>query len=429
MTRLTLSVLGALQVTLGGEPVNTFRSAKTRALLVYLALESNRPHTRDALAGLLWPDQSNQTARDNLRQTLAILRKAIGDAENAQSPSLDITRNTIQFNLGSDHFVDAVAFTTLINACAAHRHRHSETCPSCAENRRQAVALYRGDFIDQFYLSDSDAFEEWAVLKRGRLRELALDALCQLAEFHTAHGDHQQSLTYAQRQLELDPWCEEAHQQAMRALALAGRYSAALSQYETCRRGLADEIGVEPTEETKALYQAIREHALGTRENNAQSPLLFRAPPCNLPAPVTPLFGRTSELAEFARLLSDPGCHLISITGPGGVGKTRLAMAAAAQQRIDFKDGVFFVSLASLDSAQLIAPTILADLEVPSTGSPNPEQQLINYLREREVLLVLDNMEHLLDGTQLVAELLRRADRERSACRLVDPLFELDDFF
>ena len=244
MTRLTLSVLGALQVTLGGEPVNTFRSAKTRALLVYLALESNRPHTRDALAGLLWPDQSNQTARDNLRQTLAILRKAIGDAENAQSPSLDITRNTIQFNLGSDHFVDAVAFTTLINACAAHRHRHSETCPSCAENRRQAVALYRGDFIDQFYLSDSDPFEEWAVLKRGRLRELALDALCQLTEFHTAHGDHQQSLTYAQRQLELDPWCEEAHQQAMRALALAGRYSAALSQYETCRRGLADEIGM-----------------------------------------------------------------------------------------------------------------------------------------------------------------------------------------
>ncbi len=411
MTHLILSVLGALQVSVEGEPVKAFRTAKTRALLVYLALESNRPHSRDALAGLLWPDQPNQTARDNLRQTLAILRKAIGDSGNAQSPSLDITRDTIQFNPGSDHFVDAVAFTTLLNACATHPHRHSETCRSCAASRLKAVELYRGDFIDQFYLNDSAPFEEWALLKRERLRALALETLYQLAEFHTVHGDHQQALAFALRQLELDPWCEEAHRQAMRALALDGQHSAALAQYEHCQRRLADELGVAPAQETIALYEVIKAQAVGIVENNSPSPLLFRFPVCNLPSPVTPLLGRVAELADLDRLLSDPGCRLISIVGPGGAGKTRLAIAAAAEKKFEFKDGVFFVSLASLDSADLLAPTLLVAIGAPSQGQRDSVQQLFNYLREREVLLVLDNLEHLLEGTQLLAELLRRAPR------------------
>ncbi len=411
MTHLSLSVFGALQVCVDGQPVKTFRSVKSRALLVYLAMESDRPHTRDAIAGLLWPEQPNQTARDNLRQTLAILRKTIGDSDDAPSPLLEVTRSTIQFNPSSDYSVDAIKFSSLLDACTRHRHRHSETCRVCAESRRQVVELYCGDFLDQFYLSDSAPFEEWALLKRERLREQALAALAQLVEFHTRHGDHKQSLSFALRQLDLDPWREEAHRQAMRALALDGRLSAALAQYENCRRGLADEMGVEPAQETISLYEAIKEQAGGAPEQDHPSPLDFPSPPCSLPSPVTPLLGREAELAELDRLLSDPSCRLVSVAGPGGVGKTRLAIAAGAQQTIEFNDGVFFVSLASVDSANLIAPTMLAALGVSLQRGKDTEQQLMSYLREREVLLVLDNLEHLLEGTQLLAEILRRAPR------------------
>ncbi len=158
-----------------------------------------------------------------------------------------------------------------------------------------------------------------------------------------------------------------------------------------------------------ARRRTIHPRALGAPENNLPSPLLVRSPGYHLPSPVTPLLGRAAELADLDRLLSDPDCRLISIVGPGGIGKTRLAIAAAAEKELEFKDGVFFISLASLGSADLLAPTLLATIGASLQGQRDCGQQLINYLREREVLLVLDNMEHLLEGTQLLADLLRRA--------------------
>lgn len=409
MARLALRVLGALQVSLDGRPIKTFRSAKTRALLVYLMLESDRPHTRDALAGLLWPDQSNLTARNNLRETLALVRKSIGDRTDSRSPWLEVTRNTIQFNPSSDHSIDAIAFAQLLDACATHRHRHSETCRECAANRRQAVELYCGDFLDQFFLGDSVPFEEWALLRRERLRERQLDALSQLAEFHERRGMYKQAHQYALRQLQVDPWREEAHRQAMRALALDGRCAAALAQYESCRRALADGMGVEPDEQTTALYEAIKQQA--GLEDKSTLPLLARSPVFSVPSPVTPLLGRETELEQLGRLLSDPDCRMISIVGPGGVGKTRLAIAAAAEQKVEFDDGVVFVSLSSLDSPRLLAPTILSALGVPRQAQRDPMEQLVTYLREREILLLLDSFEHLLEGAPSLAELLRRAPR------------------
>jgi len=204
MARLSLCLLGPLQATLDGQPVTSLESNKARALLAYLAVEANRPHSRDALAGLLWPNQPDRMAHNNLRQALANLRQAIHD-QAAQPPFLHITREAIQFNAASDHWLDATAFTALLGACEQHLHRRAETCKSCAQRLQDAIDLYRGNFLEQFFLSDSAAFEEWVLVKRERLHRLALNALYRLADFHERRGVYEQAHRYASRQLELDP--------------------------------------------------------------------------------------------------------------------------------------------------------------------------------------------------------------------------------
>jgi DNA-binding SARP family transcriptional activator len=257
MARLVCSFLGTFQVTLGERPVTAFVSDKVRALLAYLAVEANRPHRRESLAGLLWPDHPQTAAFNSLRQALFNLRQVIAD-QDAFPPILFITRQTIQFNRNSYHWLDVSAFTHGIAASQQHPHPRLEACEICLPHLQQAAGLYRGSFLEGFSLKDSLAFEEWALLRREWLHGQALDALQRLANYHEGCGDYEPARQYALRQIELDPWREEAHQQLMRVLALNGQRSAAMAQYETCRRILTRELGVEPTQETMALYERIR---------------------------------------------------------------------------------------------------------------------------------------------------------------------------
>jgi predicted ATPase/DNA-binding SARP family transcriptional activator len=433
MIRLLLSVLGPLQATLDGQPVTGFESNKVRAMLAFLAVEAHRPHSRDALIGLLWPEQPNQVARNNLRQALANLRQAIGDRIKSPSPGgtvelpfLHVTHETIQFNLDSDYRLDVTVFTDLLTATEQHPHRHLATCKSCIQRLQQAIDLYRGDFLERFFVGDSPAFEEWILIKREELRRRALDTLYRLADYHERRGMYDQVLHYSTRQLELDPWREEAHRQVMRALAFSGQRSAALAQYETCRRVLAEELNAEPAKETTALYAEIKNGGDSLKSGSQpQAPAL--------PIPTTPFIGRDVELVEIARLLENPACHLITIIGPGGIGKTRLALAAAAEQAETFAQGVAFVPLVAVSSSEFLAAAILTALGVSLQGQPSPLEQLLAYLREREMLLVLDNFEQLLDGLDVLTRLLQHApqltllvtSRERLALQ-AEWLFDLE---
>ena len=397
MTRLSLSLLGPFEVLLDREPVTDFATDKARALLAYLAVEADRPHRRDALAGLLWPDQPQRKARQNLRQALSYLRQAIGDQDEVV-PFLLVSRETIQFNTASDHWVDVVAFTDLVRACQGHRHRRLGMCLPCLRRMEQMATLYRGEFLEQFFLSDSDLFEEWALLEREWLRREAVKALSFLTNYYERRGDYEKARYYARRQVMLEPWREEGHRQLMRLLALDGQRSAALAQYDTCRRALAEELGVEPTAETTVLYEQIR----------AAMPLPHSAS-YNLPPSPTPFVGRETELAELADLLADPDCRLLSLVGPGGIGKTRLALQAAAAHIGVFAHGVYFVPLASVSSPELIVPAIAEALAFSFDSHRDPKEQLLDFLRQKEMLLVLDGMEHILEGTALLAEILKRA--------------------
>ena len=277
-------------------------------MLVCLAVEADRPSSRDALIGLLWPDQPEPTARTNLRQALANVRRVIGD--RAAGPSfLRVTRETVQFNTDSDYTLDVAIFADLVTASEQHSHRRAETCRSCARRLQQAVELYRDDFLEGFFLSDSTAFEEWALVRRARLRHLALSVLHRLASYHERRGLYEQAYRYAARQLELDTWWEEAHRQAMRALALGGQRSAALAHYETFRRALAQELNAEPAEETTALYTFIRK---GAKEWGRLGPVDTASQLASWPSPPTPLIGRVQELAQIAHLLENPAYPLPS---------------------------------------------------------------------------------------------------------------------
>jgi len=228
--------------------VTGFKSDKVRALLTYLAVEADQPHRREALAGLLWPEWPDRQARSNLRYALSNLRRTIGDRD-AAPPFLLITRDALQFNIDSEHWLDVAAFTNL---------RGLQDIPDL----ERAVALYRGGFLEGFSVGDAAPFEEWALLKREQLSRQVLETLHSLAAIYEEQGEYERAQAYARQQVQLEPWNEEAHQQLMRVLALGGQRSAALAQYQSCSRVLADELGVEPARETVALYESIRDGTL-----------------------------------------------------------------------------------------------------------------------------------------------------------------------
>lgn len=414
MPHLKLGVLGPLQIAFADALLAKLESDKTRALLVYLAVQADRAHCREALIGLLWPEVPEETARHNLRQALFNLRHAIGD-RTANPPYLLITRTEIQFNRASEHSLDVSEFDTHIAAAENHSHRQIETCALCASHLEKAVDLYRGKFLQEFFLEDTAEFEEWALTQREARHQRALDAFSRLADYYELHGDIDAARVCASRQLELDPWREQAHRQMIRVLARKGQRSAALAQYETCRHLLANELGVEPSSETRELYEGIKdgrwELEIASRKDSLIETPTVRPSTTNfqLPPQLTLFVGRERELKQLANRIADPGCRWITLVGPGGMGKTRLAIQVAAQHAGEFAHSVVFVSLASLHSTESVVPAIADALDFSFYGPNSPHTQLANYLRDKQMLLVLDNVEQLADAAELFVDLLERA--------------------
>lgn len=265
MGHLSLALLGPFQATLDGKVISNFESDKARALLAYLAVEANQPHRREKLAGLFWPERPEREARANLRYTLSNLRKTIGDRD-PDKPILCATRQTILLDMGADITVDVAVF----------QERAGENSTAQDESQLsklgEAVELYRGEFLEGFSLAESQAFSEWLLIKREQLNRLMLTALRQLALFYELHGEYSRALPYAWRQVDLEPWQEEAHRQVMSLLASTGQRSAALAQYEACRQALATELDVEPARETTMLYEQIRDGEWEVRQQAQVEP-------------------------------------------------------------------------------------------------------------------------------------------------------------
>jgi len=402
MPGLTLTLFGSPSVRDDGVPVD-LPSRKALALLAYLAVTGVR-HRRATLAALLWSESDRDRAHNMLRYTLSLLRRAL------QGRWLVVDRQTVGLDGTREETVDVVRFRRLLAQCQAHGHGAKDACPECLSLLSEAVELYGGDFLAGFTLPDSVEFDTWQSLETEALRQELVSALERLVEGYAAQGEAERASGYAKRWLTADPLDEGAHRALMRLYAGSGQQTAALRQYEACERVLREELSVPPSAETATLYQAIKEGRapqLGvSRPGVAEPPVRRRH---NLPPQPTPFVGREEELAQIAQRLADPACRLLTVVGPGGMGKSRLVIQAGTDQVPHFTHGVCFVPLASVGSVNLLASTIMDALRVPQHGSMDPQVQLLNYLRERSLLLILDNFEHLLEGTTLVTAMLAEA--------------------
>ncbi len=388
MPYLNLSLFGGFKATLDGIPVTRFRSDKVRALLAFLAVEQDQPHRREALTGLLWSEQPEKDARHNLSETLWRLRQAVSDDD---SIFFHATTKTIQFNRVSEHSLDVAEFLRAI-----------ESRQAGIKHLQSAVELYRGDFLAGFTLPDAAPFEEWLLVTRERLREQMLRALETLLEHFERQRDYNGMSQFAQRTLQLEPWRESAHRALMRSLALRGEVNAALTAYERCREILASELNLEPELETRTLAEQIR-------QGNLDTFAVSDAPRHNLPAHLTPFIGRASEVLQVRELVAESKYRLVTLTGVGGMGKTRLAQQVAANRVEQFADGVWLVELASLQDSALVPKAVANALGAPETGSHASHETLRAFVRDKTLLLILDNCEHLLDACARLAEQLLRA--------------------
>ena len=396
---LSVSLFGAFEAKLGERPLATLGSIKAQGLIIYLLLASEKQHTREALMTLFWPEATLKGAQANLRQTVRRIRKAL--PQSGGQPLFLSERKTVSLNPEARYEVDVLTFERLLAG--------SPTQTQMAE----AAALYHGDFLADFYLPDSNEFEEWVAAKRPYYRQQALATLDALTTHFLEQQDYAQAQTYTWQQLQIDPLRERACQQLMTALAHTGQRSSALAEYERFRQLLWDELGGEPSQETAVLHQQIQDDEIRVVEP-AKVPKKSSQPPRNnLPPQPTPFIGRENELVELQRFLEDGEQRLMTIVGPGGMGKTRLALALAEHNLADgtnFANGIFFVNLAPLSEASQMVSALADAFSFQLAGGSQdprpPKQQILDYLREKQLLLLMDNFEHLLDGVDLLNEIL-----------------------
>ncbi len=315
---LRLMLLGKPQMSREGAPVIGFIYNKALALLAYLAV-TRRPHSRETLAGLFWGEMPDNDAKANLRKILSALRDVAG-------PQLVIDRQTVAIDPASAVWLDTQVLETQLSKILFRGRGVAASAPSAStllesDVRRieDAVSLYRGDFLEGFYVRSAPAFEEWVLSERERLRQMALHALYRLVGYYTAKGDYGRGLDHATRLLALEPWHEEVHQQMMLLLALSGQRSAAMDQFETCRRLLANELGAEPNRDTMDLYRRIVRGELSPRKRPTGLPR-------DWPVDTTPFVGRAGELARLSAYLAAPDGRLATVVGIWYARKHRLPL-------------------------------------------------------------------------------------------------------
>jgi predicted ATPase/DNA-binding SARP family transcriptional activator/predicted negative regulator of RcsB-dependent stress response len=395
---------------------------KSLALLAYLAV-IGVPKSRDELATLFYPQNDQSTARTNLRRDLFELKSSLDDS------ILSIESEQVSLISSEQEWVDVNEFLSMVNTVRQHHpseqgDRHDSLCTECSKRLTQAIELYSADFMSGFSVVGSRQFEDWQFFQSETLRQVLSDILQQLIRWHSERGEFERAITYGRRWLALDPSHEPAHRQLMSLYARSGQQAAALRQYQECTERLQNELGVEPDAETSALYEAIRTrklpdhpHSETLRAGPSQKRNIPSAVHHNLPPPDESMTGRESELEWIAnQLRDDPDCRMLTLVGPGGIGKTRLAIEAAYHLVEDsvcpFCEGIYFVSLVSHSQADSIILAIADSMKLPLLPDPDQRtEQLRGYLHPKRLLLLLDNFEHLVNpqSIRLLSNLLEFA--------------------
>jgi predicted ATPase/DNA-binding SARP family transcriptional activator/Tfp pilus assembly protein PilF len=394
---LHIHLLGEFHLLADEKPVTGLSAERPQTLLAYLLLHGHAPQPRQHLAFLLWPDSSESQARTNLRNLLHTLRQVLPSSDHF----LIVEPLTLQWQMDQPFTLDVIEFERAVH--------EAEKTDDVVEARRwleTAVSLYRGDLLPGNY-------DDWIIPRREELRQKFLGVLEKLVRLLEQAGDYRPAIHHAQRLLQQDVLNEGSYIQLMRLHALSNDRASVRRVYQTCVTTLEKELGVEPAPATQAAYEQLLRLDVALPEDvTAIPPQPAPAPvwrPRPLPVPATPFIGRESELAEIAELLADPDCRLLTIVGLGGMGKTRLALQTAVGHQPIFRDGVAYVPLAPLQIADLLVTVIGDALQFNFFASGDPSVQLFHFLNQKEMLLVLDNFEHLLESAEMVSALLSAA--------------------
>ncbi len=394
---LEISLLGGLSIKENGVAI-TELTRKEIALFIYLVC-TGKPHQREVLAELFWNERSQKRSSSNLRTLLTRLRQTLGDY-------IEVTRQTLAFNTESHYRLDVTEFETELLKVKASQSQTKLLSRSTASRLSQALSLYKGNFLSGFYLPDAYDFDTWITLERERFHRDAAEGFQLLVEFHLQRGQYTEGIKTSRQLLTMEPYNEVAHRQLITLLAYNNQREAALAQYESCSQVLNEELGVGPDKETKNLIKAISAGTLTA----ATKPTLAAASSAilNLPNFLTSFVGRQKELAHILERLNQPDCRLLTLVGGGGIGKSRLAVEVAAYQLNEFIDGVCFIHLEAVTQASMLVPIIAGELNFQLTSLTDTKKQLFNYLRSKEILLIFDTFEHLVEnGTNFLLEILQ----------------------
>jgi predicted ATPase/DNA-binding SARP family transcriptional activator len=399
---LQIYLFGSLRLVFAGAPLKFTALPKTVPLLTHLLLARDKAVGRDQLAFLLWPDLPESEARGNLRRHLHDLRRILPPAPS-DAPWLLVNTTTLQWNPESDYWLDIAAFQSL----------------SADPTRlREAVALYTSPLLPNLY-------EDWIIIPREQLHNLLLDDLLQLVQ-QQARQNYGQAIADAQRVLQHDPLREDVVRLLMTLRHQSGDRAGALQEYQRFVQRLRQELDVPPMLETSALYDALARQitppsapappapsrGAATLAGPAPAAISDKASPNNLPAQLTAFIGREKELAAVRTLLTTPnnGVRLLTLTGPGGCGKTRLALEVATRIRTAqpdlFPSGYYFVSFSNVSEPSRVLSTLAEALGIHETVNETLLISVKEFLRLRQLLLILDNFEHITVSAPTLTDLL-----------------------
>jgi predicted ATPase/DNA-binding SARP family transcriptional activator/DNA-binding CsgD family transcriptional regulator len=405
-----IRLLGGFSVSVGSRIIrqDEWRSKKAAALVKLLALAPSHRVHREQVMDLLWPDSATRAASNNLRQVVYGARKVLDPASGFREDYLSLKDELLVLCPDGQLWVDVNAFEEA--ATSARRARDPSVYGA-------ALDLYAGELLPE------DRYEVWAEGRREELRQLYLALHLELAGLYEGREEYALAVEELRKATAEEPTLEEAHASLMRLHALSGRPERALAQYERLREALQKDIGTRPTEATRRLRDEIAAGRL--RPTSPAGPPqveeVSNRGNHNLPAPRTSFVGREREMVEVKRALAMSS--LLTLTGAGGTGKTRLAIEVARDLVGAYSDGAWLVELAPLSEGSLVAQEVASTLGVQEhTGEPLTDT-LIQTLAGKEMLLVLDNCEHVVEeAARLVDTLLASCPRLKVLATSREPL-------
>lgn len=377
MPVLQIRLLGGFAVTCDGYAATSLDHSRLRELLAYLALHRDPPVSRQFLAFLLWPDSSEAQARTNLRNLLYQLLHKFSPLQQY----LELGRTSVHWRAGAVVALDVSQFEAGVNRVGN------------GSDLQEAIDLYRGEFLPGLYA-------EWVLDERERLQQLYASGLRTHINCLIRDRDYLSALSYTQRLLRIDPLREETYRELMRISALSGDAAGVVRFFNLCKTVLERELGVEPSDETRRAQSRYLDEAKNGWAGASPAPPQAK----NLPLQINPLIGREAALRSVTRLMVDH--RLVTLTGFGGVGKTRLALAAAHALSREFRDGAWLFDLAALPGPEHVMAGLASLFAIPNLGIERLTDTLTAILRERNLLIVLDNCEHWLQAAGDLAELL-----------------------